>query len=75
MLGNKSIIQEKLGKQVRDIRAACIAFPREVLETDYELELLLKTWQIFHRKSVKVWQPAGMRSQRVSMPDLRIFPM
>ena len=49
VLGNKSIIQEKLGKQVRDIRAACIAFPREVLETDYELELLLKTWQKMER--------------------------
>ena len=49
VLGNKNIIQEKLGKQVRDIRAACIAFPREVLETDYELELLLKTWQKMER--------------------------
>ena len=49
VLGNKSIIQEKLGKQVRDIRAACIAFPREVLEIDYELELLLKTWQKMER--------------------------
>ena len=49
VLGNKSIIREKLGKPVRDIRAACIAFPREVLDTDYELELLLKTWQKMER--------------------------
>ena len=45
VLGNKPFIGEKLGQSVRNIRAACIAFPREVLETDYPIALLLKTWQ------------------------------
>ncbi len=45
VLGNKTVIEEKLGQKVRNIRAACIAFPREVLATDYPIALLLKTWQ------------------------------
>ena len=45
VLGNKPFIGEKLGQSVRNIRAACIAFPREVLATDYPIALLLKTWQ------------------------------
>ena len=49
VLGNKSVIEEKLGKPVRNIRAACIAFPREVLSTDYPIALLLKTWQHMER--------------------------
>ena len=49
VLGNKTIIQEKLGNRVANIRAACIAFPREVLSTDYPLDLLLRTWQQMER--------------------------
>ncbi len=49
VLGNKTVIQEKLGKRVPSIRAACIAFPREVLSTDYPLDLLLRTWQQMER--------------------------
>lgn len=45
VLGDKSIIEEKLGRQVKALRAACIAFPREVLSTEHPLELLLKAWQ------------------------------
>lgn len=45
VLGNSSIVEEKLGQRVRNIRAACIAFPREVLNTEYPISLLLKTWQ------------------------------
>ena len=45
VLGNNTIVEEKLGQRVRNIRAACIAFPREVLKTEYPIELLLKTWQ------------------------------
>ena len=45
VLGDNPIIREKLGKEVRNVRAACIAFPREVLSTDYPLRLLLRTWQ------------------------------
>ena len=51
VLGNKTVIQDRLGKQVRKIRAACIAFPREVLDTDYPIELLLRTWQQMERRS------------------------
>ncbi len=49
VLGNKPVIGEKLGQQVANIRAACIAFPREVLATDYPIALLLKTWQHMER--------------------------
>ena len=49
VLGNKTIIHDKLGQQVANIRAACIAFPREVLSTDYSISLLLKTWQNMER--------------------------
>lgn len=49
VLGADPIVREKLGKQVRDLRASCIAFPREVLSTDYPLALLLKTWQGMER--------------------------
>jgi ATP-dependent RNA helicase SUPV3L1/SUV3 len=49
VLGNKTVIQEKLGKRVPNIRAACIAFPREVLDTGYPLDLLLRTWQQMER--------------------------
>ena len=51
VLGNKTVIRDRLGKPVRAIRAACIAFPREVLDTDYPIELLLKTWQQMERRS------------------------
>ena len=47
VLGNKNVIQEKLGKRVPNVRAACIAFPREVLETEYPLDLL-KCLKGFH---------------------------
>ncbi|MCR5090077.1 MAG: helicase [Oscillospiraceae bacterium] len=45
VFGNKTIIEENLGKRVRDIRSACIAFPREVLGSGYPISLLLRTWQ------------------------------
>ena len=51
VLGNKPIIEEKLGKTVKSVRAACIAFPRDVLATEYPIELLLKTWQSMERSS------------------------
>lgn len=49
VLGNKPVIGEKLGQRVANIRAACIAFPREVLATNYPIALLLKTWQHMER--------------------------
>ena len=45
VLGEDMNIREKLGRSVPNVRAACVAFPREVLSTAYPLSLLLKTWQ------------------------------
>lgn len=45
VLGDDPIIGNKLGQSVRALKASCIAFPREVLATNYPLRLLLKTWQ------------------------------
>jgi len=45
VLGDSPIIGERLGQKVRDIRAGCIAFPRDMLESDYSLRLLLTAWQ------------------------------
>ena len=50
-LGNTTVIRDRLGKPVRAIRAACIAFPRETLDSGYPIELLLKTWQQMERRS------------------------
>ncbi len=44
------VIDAKLGGTVRSIKAACIAFPREVLNTEYPLRLLLKAWQKMNRE-------------------------
>ena len=49
VFGNKPVIEENLGKRVRDIRAACIAFPREVLSSGYPISLLLRTWKGMER--------------------------
>ena len=45
VLGDSPIVKEKLGQTVGNVRAACIAFPREVLATEYPLKLLLKAWR------------------------------
>ena len=45
VLGNDPLIELRLGRNVRNIEAACIAFPRESLEYDYPLRLLLEAWQ------------------------------
>lgn len=50
VFGNKSVIEENLGKAAPSVRAACIAFPREVLAGGYPLALLLKTWQKMEKR-------------------------
>ena len=45
VLGDSTLIRDKLGQQVRGVKAACIGFPREALATDYPLRLLLRAWQ------------------------------
>ena len=58
-IGNHQLVGEKLGQETKAIRQACIGFPREVLGTDYPLELLLLAWermpkaQDFMRESMK----------------------
>ena len=42
---NAQLVELSLGQKARDIRFACLAFPREVLDSDYPLRLLLKAWQ------------------------------
>ena len=51
VLGEDPIVREKLGRSVGRVRAACVAFPREVLGTAYPLSMLLKTWQAMERSS------------------------
>lgn len=45
VLGNDPLIELRLGRNVKNIEAACIAFPRESLNYDYPLRLLLAAWQ------------------------------
>ena len=64
VLGSHELIGDKLGKSVKAIRQACIGFPREVLSTDYPLELLLLAWDKMPRAKDFV---------RESMQDARIL--
>ena len=63
-LGSTELIEEKLGKSVKAIRQACIGFPREVLATDYPLELLLFAWDRM---------PRAKEFVRESMQDAQIL--
>ena len=49
VLGESPVIEERLGHNVRDIKSACVAFPREMLATDYPIRLLLRAWQSMPR--------------------------
>ena len=69
VLGNNSIIEEKLGQNVRNIRAACIAFPREVLHTEYPIALLLKTWQ--HMEKSREFTREDMHDAQILLKCLK----
>jgi ATP-dependent RNA helicase SUPV3L1/SUV3 len=43
--GEHSFVGGYLNAQSRTVKGCCIAFPREVLQTDYPLEKLLRLWQ------------------------------
>ena len=43
--GEHSFIGSYLSAQAKRVKGCCIPFPRELLQTDYSLEKLLKTWQ------------------------------
>ncbi len=45
VLGNSPLVRDQLGNQSKTLRTACIAFPREALESEIPLHVLLKTWQ------------------------------
>lgn len=63
-LGNTELIEENLSKNVKAIRQACIGFPREVLATDYPLDLLLSAWDKM---------PRAKEFVRESMQDAQIL--
>ena len=52
-------VSKGLNNQPRSVRRLCLAFPKEVLSTEYPLDILLKAWQslpdgrTFHREDVK----------------------
>ena len=69
VLGNKPVIGEKLGQRVANIRAACIAFPRDVLATEYPIALLLKTWQ--HMERSRGFLREDMRDAQILLRCLR----
>ena len=73
VLGNKAVIQEKLGKRVANVRAACIAFPRELLDTAYPLGLLLRTWQQMERRREFVRE--DMRDALILLKCLKGMPL
>lgn len=63
-IGGDQLIAERLGQKVKPIRQACIGFPREVLATDYPMDLLLLAWDKMPKASEFV---------RESMQDARIL--
>ena len=44
-MDNTSIVEDGLQHPVSRVRTPCIEFPREVLQTKYPLDILLKAWQ------------------------------
>ena len=63
-IGSDPLIEERLGQRVKPIKQACIGFPREVLATDYPMELLLMAWD---------GMPKAADFVRESMQDARIL--
>ena len=44
-MDESDIIENGLKYSAARVKAPCISFPREMLDTDYPIDLLLKTWQ------------------------------
>ena len=63
-IGTDQLVAERLGKQVKPIRQACIGFPREVLASDYPMDLLLAAWDKM---------PKAPEFVRENMQDARIL--
>ena len=49
-LGDSPVVETRFNGRVRDVKAGCIAFPRELLEEEYPLRLILKAWQKMPRR-------------------------
>ncbi len=64
VFGSSRLIEEQLGRTVKAIRQACIGFPREVLSTEYPLDLLLQAWEKM---------PKAKEFVRESMQDAQIL--
>lgn len=64
VIGGDSLVSERLGQQVKPIKKACIGFPREVLSTDYPIEVLLTVWDKM---------PKAAEFIRENMQDARIL--
>ena len=63
-IGGDHLIADRLGQRVKPIRQACIGFPREILSSEYPMDLLLLVWDKMPRNSEFV---------RESMQDARIL--
>ncbi len=68
-IGNHELIGSRLGQSVKDIRQACIGFPREVLSSDYPLELLLLAWDKMPRE--KEFVRENMREARILLQHVK----
>ena len=44
-MNSDSVVSDGLTNRTMNVRTPCIEFPREALDTDYSLEILLKAWQ------------------------------
>ena len=73
VLGADTQVKEKLGQQVRALKASCIAFPREALSSDYPLRVLLKTWQTMPRSGG--FMREDMHDAEILLRMLRGFPV
>lgn len=69
VLGSDQLIAENLGKDVSDVKQACIGFPREVLSTDYPLELLLLAWDKMPKE--KEFMRESMKDARILLQSLK----
>ena len=68
-VGNDQLIANKLGQRVKPIKQACIGFPREVLASDYPLELLLLAWDSMPR--AEGFLRESMQDARILLRNLR----
>ena len=73
VLGDNPIIENRLDRKVRDIHVSCIAFPREILESEYPLRLLLAAWQTM--PSVKGYVRENMNDAQILLKQLERLPI